>query len=473
MVFSSLIFIFLFLPVQLLAYYIVPKKWKNAILLIFSLLFYAWAGPVYLLILTGEAAISWYFALRIEKSDGSQKKWLVAAVTILIAVLIVFKYLAFAANTINVLLGIVGLPSVLVPAIALPIGISFYTFQLISYLADVYKREVSANKHYAQLLLYCSLFHQCIAGPIVRYETVNSEIEHREVSLDEFYAGIWRFSIGLAKKAVLANSVAKLVDDICGDGISTLASQSVGALWLMALCYTLQIYLDFSAYSDMALGMGQMVGFHYLENFNYPYISTSVKEFWRRWHMSLSSFFRDYVYIPLGGSRVGKVRYIFNLFVVWALTGLWHGASMNFVLWGLYYFVWLIIEKFVFKDKQIKGLGNIYTLFVVVIGWVIFKFDNISELTLVLKAMFGLGTGEVWNLAATTMIKSNMFLLIVCAIACTPLFKIGMERLKNSEKKQSVVAVSVIEVVLPPLLVVLSTLALVGNSYNPFLYFRF
>lgn len=471
MVFSSLVFIYLFLPVHLLFYYLTPSKYKNYVLLLFSLIFYAWAGPVFLLVLLGEAFVGYFFALKISKTK--KKLLFIAGITILIATLVFFKYLYFLSTIVNSMLNLTELPQIIVPTITLPIGISFYTFQLISYLADVYRGQVEANPSFSKVLLYTSLFHQCIAGPIVRYKTVSDEIDNRHSDWNDVYEGIMRFSIGLAKKAVLANSVAAIVDKICNNGMESLTSQSVGALWVMAICYSLQIYLDFSAYSDMAIGMGRMIGFHYLENFNYPYISSSVNEFWRRWHISLSTFFRDYIYIPLGGNRVGKGRHIFNLIVVWALTGLWHGASMNFIFWGLYYFVFLVFEKYILKNKEIKVIGNIFTLLVVIVGWVIFKFDNSTELIYVLRTMFGFSGKQLWNINASTILLSNLFLIIVSVIACTPLFSIIYKKILSSEKKVSQCLTAFIEIILPPVFLILATLALVGNSYNPFIYFRF
>lgn len=474
MVFSSLFFVFLFLPLQLLVYYLVPKRQKNTVLLIFSLIFYAWSGPVYLLILVGEAFVSYFLANKIQKSFYDAARFYFALeCIILLAVLVFFKYLGLLAQTVNAILGLVGTASIPVPEITLPIGISFYTFQLISYVADVYDGRVKANRYFWKILLYASLFHQCIAGPIVRYETVCEEIDHREIDIDDVFYGILRFSTGLAKKAVLANSVAAVVDSLCGNGVETLKTQTVGGFWMIALFYTLQIYLDFSAYSDMAIGMGCMVGFHYLENFKYPYIAASVQDFWRRWHISLSTFFRDYVYIPLGGSRVNVPKHIFNLFVVWALTGLWHGASANFVLWGLYYFVFLVIEKYVFNNKKIKGIGNIYTIIVVMIGWVIFKFDSFEELKIALAGMFGFAGGGLWNLQCSSLLKNNIFLLIFSILACTPVFKLGYRRLCDSNSYAGEIACNIFEVAVPVIMIILSTLALVGNSYNPFLYFRF
>lgn len=494
MVFSSLIFIYVFLPLQLLFYYFTPVKYKNSMLLFFSLLFYSWSGPLYLLILLGDSFVAYWCAKKIESSshtnpfatvndinqDKKCKFYLALCTVTLLMVLVFFKYLGFLSDIINKSLGYAGIGSIPVVKIALPIGISFYTFQLISYVVDVYRKEVHANTSYGKVLLYASLFHQCIAGPIVRYKQVADEIDYRTTNYKEVFYGVKRFSIGLAKKAILANSCAKIADQFLANNSSVLGSQSVAGLWLGAFCYTLQIYLDFSAYSDMAIGMGQMIGFHYLENFNYPYISRSVKEFWRRWHISLSSFFRDYVFIPLGGSRVKPLRHIFNLLVVWFLTGLWHGASTNFIMWGLYYFVLLLIEKYIFRNKTIPVIGNIYTMFAVILGWVLFKFDSFANLKTALYGLFGQNCNKMIDLQTKTVFKGNAFLLLFCILACTPLFKKLGELLHSHSKENTTIAHRILnsigaltDIIIPAALLLLSTFALVGNSYNPFLYFRF
>lgn len=484
MVFSSLLFIFAFLPIQLLVYYITPAKYKNIVLLIFSLIFYAWSGPGYLLILAGLSLISYCTANFIEKADNLKNKKIILIVEIVshLSVLVFFKYLSFLAECFNSLLGICGATLISVPAIVLPIGISFYTFQLLSYVVDVYRGRVPAAKSYFKLLLYAGLFHQCIAGPIVRYETIANEIDNRKISIDEIFSGVVRFTTGLAKKTILANSCAMVADTLLPTNILLIEEQSIAALWIGAVFYALQIYLDFSAYSDMAIGMGRMTGFHYLENFNYPYISKSVTDFWRRWHISLSSFFRDYVYIPLGGNRVKAFRHIINLFIVWLLTGLWHGASINFVLWGLYYFLFLVIEKYAVKlfensskiFKLIAGIFyRIFTLIVIVIGWVIFRFDSAASLIVVIKSMFGVENNVIWNINIESELMGNIFLLFVSVIASTPIIKMIYRKLSDNKSKAFVCATALINVIVPALLIIISALALAGNSYNPFIYFRF
>lgn len=456
-------------------------KWKNRVMLIFSLIFYAWAGPAYLLLLIGMTFADWLVTIRMAKcwERKPRKRWLVIGCAINIGLLCIFKYLTFFLQNFHNLFGV---PETVL-AITLPIGISFYTFQLLSYMVDVYRREVAPQKNFFQLLLYVSLYHQCIAGPIVRYEHVEKELTDRKATLTDVSYGIRRFTIGLAKKALLANTCGSLADTFLAptaseDIFTTLASKPVLAVWLGMLAYTMQIYLDFSAYSDMAIGMGRMIGFHYRENFNYPYIATSVTDFWRRWHISLSSFFRDYVYIPLGGNRCSKLRHILNLLIVWALTGFWHGASWNFLLWGLYYFVFLVLEKeVIFKrfPHVPHVVSRLLTLLVVSFGWMIFRCDQLSYVGQILKGLFGLTGNGFTNYETTVAFKANFIFLIVAILACTPLVKkLGQElqdRAVMEPKAQAVL--SVVQVIGPVLLLLLSTAALVGDSYNPFLYFRF
>lgn len=471
MVFSSLLFVFLFLALNLMIYFFVDEKYKNWVLLIFSLIFYSWGGPKYVILLVGETAASWFFALQIEKNQEKRRLFMIGECVVMLGLLGFFKYTGFFLGNLK---AITGFPSK-VPEIVLPIGISFYTFQLLSYVIDVYKGEVKAQPKYWKLLLYSSLFHQCIAGPIVRYETVAEEIDKRKVTKGDVYAGIRRFSVGLAKKAVLANSCASVADTLLPEGIEALTSQSTVGLWLGMLFYMLQIYLDFSAYSDMAIGMGRMVGFHYLENFNYPYIAKSVQDFWRRWHISLSSFFRDYVYIPLGGSRCETWKYVRNMAVVWFLTGMWHGASWNYIFWGIYYLLFLLLERFVIKDRIPRGLNHVYALLVVYFGWVIFRFENMGELSAVLLGMFGIGSSGFLGLEASTLFLNNLFFLVFACIAVTPLGK-RLRRILFEVGKDSegvFLVFNVIEMLTPVVLLLLSVLSLIGASYNPFLYFQF
>ena len=473
MVFSSLVFIFGFLSIHLIVYMLVSERWKNPVLLVSSLVFYAWGGPQYVLLLMGETFASWVFALFIEKSDGTARKRLgiVGECVVLLGLLGYFKYATFFAENWQALFGV---PEV-IPQVVLPIGISFYTFQLISYVCDVYAGKVAAQPSYWKLLLFSSLFHQCIAGPIVRYETIVGDIEHRRVKKSDIAYGVRRFCVGLAKKAILANSCAAAADSLLPIGSDALFTQVTAGYWLGMLFYMLQIYLDFSAYSDMAIGMGRMVGFHYLENFNYPYEATSIRDFWRRWHISLSSFFRDYVYIPLGGSRCSNIKYVRNIFIVWFLTGMWHGASWNYILWGLYFAAFLLLEKFVIKDRMPKAASHVYALAVVYFGWVIFKFEDFAELGAVFCGMLGLNGAGLTSMAVTTVFVQNVFLLVFCIIACTSLGKRLREALIKRARTSdaALTACGILEMLTPPVLLLLSVVVLAGNSYNPFIYFQF
>ena len=360
----------------------------------------------------------------------------------------------------------------------LPIGISFYTFQLISYVVDVYRGEVRPQRKYWMLLLYASLFHQCIAGPIVRYQDVAEDIRKRKVNLNEISAGISRFTVGLAKKAVLANGCAAVADSLLSTNVTELAAMPALGIFLGGAAFTLQIYLDFSAYSDMAIGMGLMCGFHYKENFNYPYISDSIREFWRRWHISLSTFFRDYVYIPLGGNRVPMVLQLRNLFVVWFLTGLWHGASWNFVLWGLFFGVLIGIERFVLKGAlsglpaPVKAVG---VFLLVMFSWILFKFTDFTLMATAVKGLFGLNGNGLTSVDVALAFKNNVFFLIFCTIASTPVGRGLRNLLKNlSLRSRGLFWLNgVVEIAIPVFLLLLAAAALAGDSYNPFLYFRF
>ncbi|WP_195984000.1 MBOAT family protein [Clostridium sp. D33t1_170424_F3] len=485
MVFSNLFFLFVFLPLNLLCYTLAKStRAKNIIMLIFSLFFYAWGEPVYVLLLVGMAFADWLFSLAIQRNRGrpAAKLALIGALVVSLGLLGTFKYTGFFADMLHQL---TGFPSV-IPQIALPIGISFYTFQLISYVVDVYRGEVDAQDKFWLLLMYVSLFHQCIAGPIVRYQDVNREILNRSASREEINRGVSRFCTGLAKKALLANTCGLLADTLLlsdaaassaaslAQNVTVLQARPVLSLWLGVLAFMLQIYLDFSAYSDMAIGMGLMIGFHYKENFDYPYLSRSVSEFWRRWHISLGSFFRDYVYIPLGGNRQGVPRTIANLFIVWFLTGLWHGASWNFVLWGLYFFVFIAIER-LFLQKILNRIpavfSHIYLLVIVYFGWAIFRFKQPVLFFTVLGGMFGMNGNPLSNFESGTIFLNYLFFLIAAVIASTPAVKYLGEQL--SGRLSTVRTYNFVQIFVPPVLLLLSTAALVGNSYNPFLYFQF
>lgn len=473
MVFSSLIFVFVFFVIYLTVYRLVDDRHKNMVLLVVSLIFYAWGGPAFLVLLVGETFVSWFTALRIGRSEspGTRRAWLAVDLVVMLGLLAYFKYAMWIAGTLQ---GLFGVPDA-IPNIVLPIGISFYTFQLISYTVDVYTEKVDYQPTYWKLLLYSSLFFQCIAGPIVRYETVANEIDHRSVRQMDVYEGTRRFCIGLAKKAVLANACASVADTLLPVGTDGIYSQVTAGLWLGMLFYMLQIYFDFSAYSDMAIGMGRMVGFRFLENFDYPYQCVSVKDFWHRWHISLSTFFRDYVYIPLGGSRCSTLKWVRNMFVVWFLTGLWHGASWNYILWGLYFFVFLLLERFVIRDRLPRVLAHVYALVVVYFGWVLFKFENFSELGSVLAGMFGFSAGGLMSMEVQTLFLQNVFLLIFCVIACTNLGRQVRDALHELSRTSDVALniFGVTDFLVPIALLAVSVIALTGASYNPFIYFQF
>lgn len=453
-------------------------------MLVFSLIFYAWAGPIYILLLVGMTYADYLVALCIEhaKRKNLRRKYLFRGCAINLGLLCIFKYLTFLLQTSHDFWGV---PEKVVQ-IGLPIGISFYTFQLLSYLIDVYREQVRAQRDFKTLLLYVSLFHQCIAGPIVRYETIEQELNGRVFRRSDMAGGIRRFTVGLAKKALLANTCGSLADSFlvatsgsAAEQIATLSDKPVLSIWLGMIFYTMQIYLDFAAYSDMAIGMGNMIGFHYEENFRYPYIADSVREFWRRWHISLSSFFRDYLYIPLGGNRCSKPRVILNLFIVWACTGLWHGASWNYVFWGLYYFVFLVMERYILPDKLMAKIPHtarhVYVLLVVSVGWMLFRFENFDVLQVALKGLIGLNGNRFTNYELNMELRGNIIFLIVAAVACTPVVMDFVHRFEErAQKKEGTMRLyKVLAVLLPVFLMLLSTTVLVGDSYNPFLYFRF
>ena len=475
MVFSSLIFLYAFLPLSLAAYALCrSQKAKNASLLISSLIFYAWGGPVYVLLLMLMCMADWICALGIERAGtkGGKKGWLAAAIVFDLALLGFFKYAGFFCS-------LFGPVPEKIAAIALPIGISFYTFQLMTYVVDVYHGRAPAQKSYWRVLLYASLFHQCIAGPIVRYNSIADELYGTRSGMGGLLPGIRRFTTGLAKKTLLANPCGALAEALLKGGAAELQGLSVLGAWLGILAFTLQIYLDFSAYSDMAIGLGRMLGLHYPENFDYPYTSRSVTEFWRRWHMTLSRFFRDYLYIPLGGNRCGPARRFFNLLVVWTLTGLWHGASWNFVLWGLYFFVFLLLERLFLGRalEKLRVLSRIYLLLVVVIGWVLFYFTDLSRGLALLGSMTGRFGNALTDFYTVTTLKNHMFLLLAAAVACTPLVKFVTEKLNARANARGGFAAGAWEIwhscAVPVVLLLLATCSLVGDSYNPFIYFRF
>ncbi|MBR0354721.1 MAG: MBOAT family protein [Oscillospiraceae bacterium] len=466
MVFSSLTFLFLFLPIlYLLLFLSRSPRWRNGVLIAASLLFYGWGEPVWILAMLFSTAVNYVCALAIDATErkGLRRLCLVLGVIASVAFLFYFKYAAFLLNTV---LSFTGL-SWRMDAPQLPIGISFYTFQILTYTVDVYRRKAPVLKNPLRLLLYISCFPQLIAGPIVQYGDIADQLEVRTITVPDFAEGMQRFVKGLAKKVLLANLCGAALEELPLAG--TGAALSVGGAWLAGLLYTLQIYYDFSAYSDMAIGLGRTLGFRYKENFLFPYGSRSITEFWRRWHVSLGSFFRDYVYIPLGGNRRGTARTIFNMLVVWALTGLWHGASWNFVLWGAYYGVLLILERFVLAkalEKVPKLLRWLMTFVIVLIGWIIFYYTDFAAVGQHLLALVGVG-GAGWIDAQTIAVvrKYTVFPLLCLALSLPWVPALGKalpEKLRDFLQP----AVTVI-------LFAVSVLFLVGQSYNPFIYFRF
>lgn len=468
MVFSSLPFLFVFFPITFILYFIVPKKAKNILLLITSLIFYAWGEPVYVFLMIATCFVGYITALWMEKYPEKNKIILIGTLIFYLAILGFFKYANFLIDNINMVFNL----SINALELSLPIGISFYTFQILSYSVDVYRKDVKAEKNFFYFTTYVSLFPQLIAGPIVRYETISEELHNRTVTLEKFSQGFTRFILGVGKKVLIANNIGALYNSIsAGDGITVLHA------WLGTIAFGFQIYFDFSAYSDMAIGMGKMLGFSFLENFNYPYIANSVTDFWRRWHMSLSTFFRDYVYIPLGGNRCSTKKHIRNILVVWGLTGLWHGASWNFIIWGLYFGIILLIEKF-FLKKHIEKWPNIlrvfYTDFLVLISWAIFAFDDFSSLTNWFSKLFGIGNAFA-SKEVIYYLKNYWFMLVICIIGSTPLMKKLYEKLAKMCEKNKVLAVlfDTMSIIVCIAIFVLSIAYLVNSSYNPFLYFRF
>ena len=466
MLFSSSVFLFLFLPVVLLVYYLPLRRWRqgqNVFLLLASLGFYAWGEPWVVLVMLGSILANYGFGLWVDACKRAGRTCLpplVAALAVNLGILFVFKYLTFTLGILNRLGA-----AFVIPGIELPIGISFFTFQALSYVLDVHRDRGEVQRSPLKVGLYISFFPQLIAGPIVKYETVAQQIDHRKETWADFSAGCSRFIVGLGKKVLLSNQLAVVADRAFGLGDGLSASFA----WLGALCYTLQIYYDFSGYSDMAIGLGKMFGFHFLENFNYPYISRSITEFWRRWHISLSTWFREYLYIPLGGNRCSKGRWVLNLFLVWAATGIWHGASWNFVLWGLYFWVLLLVEKFVLLRwlKRAPGaVGHLYTLFFVLVSWTIFAIEDFGQLGEYLKVMFGLGGVPLIDGAFKYYAANYLPVLCISALAATPLGAAVYRRL-NVRTAHILGAVLILAGLL------LCTAYLVDGTYNPFLYFRF
>ena len=466
MVFSSTIFLCVYLPLVLLGYYICPKKGRNLFLLIVSLVFYAWGEPKYVFLMIFSILINYVFGRLMDKNRGRQKRMkllLVLSVVIDIGLLSVFKYTDFIITNVNAIFG----ANFDLLNIALPIGISFYTFQAMSYTIDVYRNDVRVQKNLIDFGMYITMFPQLIAGPIVRYADVQDQLAERSVTTADFSEGVMRFVVGLGKKVLLANQMGAVWSEIyaLGGDVSALMA------WTGAIAYTFQIYFDFSGYSDMAIGLGRMFGFKFPENFRYPYQSVSITDFWRRWHITLSTWFKEYLYIPLGGNRCGLARQALNLLIVWSLTGFWHGAGWNFVMWGLYYFVILFIEKlFLLKalDKLPKLFRHVYALLLIVIGWVIFASDDVSVLLPYLGSMFG-ANGAVGGMDVYTLFTKAV-LIVICCVASTELPK---RLFLSATGAMNEKAAFTIKSVMTIALLALSMILLIGDSYNPFLYFRF
>lgn len=471
MVFSSLIFLYIFLPLCVVFYFALPSiRAKNTVLLVFSLLFYAWGEPVYILLMIGMSLVNYILGLTMGRENCKKKLILALAVTVNLLSLGIFKYAGLAVESFN---GITGL-SLPVPAIALPIGISFYTFQAMSYVVDVYRGHAQVQRSPFRFLLYVSMFPQLIAGPIVRYADIETQLNKREQSAENIFYGFMRFSVGLGKKVLIADYAGQVASRLL-DG--QLAFSTTAGLWVGVLMFAFQLYFDFSGYSDMAIGLGHIFGFKFRENFDHPYISRSITEFWRRWHISLGSFFRDYVYIPLGGNR--RRKYL-NLLITWSLTGLWHGASWNFLLWGLYFFVLLALEKLMMKwIRRIPSTVRfVLTAFLVLFGWALFYFTDFMRLQTALKVMFGFAGSGLINAQVRIQLLNALPLMIVCVLGSTRLPQILGEwfgllcATKEGDGKKQVVYV-VVTFLFCVLLLALSTVSLVGSSYSPFLYYRF
>lgn len=502
MVFSSSVFLFAFFPLVVVAYYVSPRKIRNVVLLVFSLFFYAWGEPVYVFLMIFSILVNWSMGLAIGKTITRKKLYLIFALVVNLGILGFFKYEGFIADNINALAGTILIQNLELP---LPIGISFFTLQAVSYIVDVYRGKVTPQKKLLNLGMYIAMFPQLIAGPIVRYETIEDQVNNRKETLDGFMSGLRLFIIGLAKKVLLANTVAILADQMLASNPGDIGF--IGA-WGGIIAYSFQIFFDFSGYSDMAIGLGKMFGFTYLRNFNYPYISKSITEFWRRWHISLSSFFRDYIYIPLGGNRVSRGRWVFNIALVWGLTGLWHGASWNYVFWGFYYGTLLILEKMVY-GKTLARLPHVvqhlYTIIIFVIGWVFFWITDPTQLVEYFASMFGAngftGTKTFWELHVWEYLP----VFAICAVASTPVIPWIRKKIEGylqgtiveedaapmkgnehppavalaesardvSSQKGLVMTISIVVDIALFALLVLSIFSVVSGSYNPFIYFQF
>lgn len=468
MLFSSIVFLFTFLPAVMILYYLLPVRFRNVILLLASLVFYAWGEPVYLFLMLLSILFNYFSGLDIARNlqdKRAAKRSLVFNLIINLAVLGFFKYEGFVLDTLNGILPV----HISYHALPLPIGISFYTFQILSYIIDVYRGNVKVQTNLPNFALYVTMFPQLIAGPIVQYADVDEQLASREVSRTKFGEGSMYFIRGLAKKVLLANTSGMIFTEVSGLAKGNIA---VMTAWLGAFAYMFQIYFDFSGYSDMAIGLGKMFGFEFNMNFNYPYVSKSITEFWRRWHISLSSWFRDYVYIPLGGNRVSKIKHIRNLLIVWFLTGLWHGAAWNFVAWGLYYGVILIIEKYLLSpvlDRLLDIVRHIYSIVLVVIGWVLFFSSSFGQAADYIRVMFGAGAHGFADRESMYLLTSNLILWLILIFGSTPLVHFRYEHMLRTKKWNTTIINSVVYAAL----FIVCIAYLVTETYNPFLYFRF
>ena len=465
MVFSSITFLYYFLPLTILLYFLLPEKFRNGLLLIMSLFFYFYGEPRYIFVLILSCIINYYFGKFLEKKSGTQRKYLLILNLLLnFSVLFYFKYFNFFLDNVNVILG----TNFSWTSIIMPIGISFFTFQASSYIIDIYRGDVKSAKNIFQFATYLSLFPQLIAGPIVRYQTIEEEIKSRKINYQEFYQGIKRFIIGLSKKVLFANVLGEL-----SKSMMSLSSSTFLSSWLEVIANSFQIYYDFSSYSDMAIGLGLMFGFHFLENFNYPFISKSISEFWRRWHISLSTWFKDYVYTPLGGSKVKPLRRYINIFIVWMVTGLWHGASWNFVLWGLYFAIFLMIEKsFLLKYlEKNKFVAHLYTIIFILISFIFFFETNLNELIMMLKNVFGLNSLPFSNIETIYYLKNYLGVLLLSLIGLTPWVKVVQKKVNQLPKIKK--WINILEPIFYFGLLLVTTGYIVDESFNPFLYFRF
>ena len=462
MIFSSVIFIYYFLPIVLLLFYIVPNKYKNFILFLASLVFYYYSEKKFLILLILSIIVNYSLGRLITKYKDNKKVWLIISLIFNFGLLLYFKYVNFFIDTVNNIFNI----NIHLMEVVLPLGISFFTFQAFSYVKDIYDGKIDGANNIIDFGMYLSMFPQLIAGPIVRYSELEDNIKRKELSFIKFGNGVERFIIGLSKKVLIANLLGELVLKL-----NSLVNLSVFGYIVLAVSITLQLYFDFSGYSDMAIGLGKMFGFNFPDNFNYPLIASSITDFWRRWHMTLSRWFRDYVYIPMGGNRVSYSRWILNIMTVWFLTGFWHGASFNFILWGLYYVIILIIEKkflLKFLEKH-KIFSHIYSIILILIGFVLFNSNSVLEFIIFIKNMFGLGGIPFVNQETLFYIKNYLIVIIIAIIFSIPIFKNKMELIYKKNK----VLCEVIEIVLIILLLIVNTSYIVNESYNPFLYFRF